>query len=553
VKEIEHTYYLPDENGIPIRFKTRKNALFIIGANGSGKSKLGAWMEVLGKERCLRVSAQKSLEFDHSIKPEPPKPETDKLQYGQEFVPVIHDKNQHSSRWGDSRFDEFEKVEYIPYTETLLEDFDHVLTLLITKSKKEGQKPSKCKDKNKPAVEQQPVKIIDEIYDIWKSIFPHVKISFENSTLTATVDYLKYQITYSGRRLSDGEKVALYYIAQALCLPKGHALIIDEPEGHLHRSIINKLWAKIEARRPDIFFIYITQDTQFAANHLSSEKVWTKKYIRRPRIFDKNNLWEYEKVEPSEIPEDIHLEILGSREPIIFASPIPGSHDHKLLSAIYSNYYVVPCYSSDSVIEYTKAAKNDPQLADLEIYGLIHSGFRSKDELESLEKIGVYHAKVQSIVNLFLTSGIVETLHLILTKDRMLNVKDFEKLVIDDIFLDHLEQHIYNAAVNIFNDKLEALPPLEDDEEFDTVALDNLFDDIKSSISKAFYDAAKSKNYDEILLLLKDRNVVATISKKIKLEKSKYQCMVRRLLMSNPREPMIAGLRKYLPPEIPIK
>lgn len=37
------TYYLPDANGNKIEYGTSSNAVIIIGANGSGKSKLGAW------------------------------------------------------------------------------------------------------------------------------------------------------------------------------------------------------------------------------------------------------------------------------------------------------------------------------------------------------------------------------------------------------------------------------------------------------------------------------------------------------------------------------
>ena len=39
------TYFLPDENGSKEEHGTSSNAVIIIGANGSGKSKLGAWIE----------------------------------------------------------------------------------------------------------------------------------------------------------------------------------------------------------------------------------------------------------------------------------------------------------------------------------------------------------------------------------------------------------------------------------------------------------------------------------------------------------------------------
>lgn len=40
-----YTYYLPDSNSAPQPYETPVNSIIIIGANGSGKSKLGAWIE----------------------------------------------------------------------------------------------------------------------------------------------------------------------------------------------------------------------------------------------------------------------------------------------------------------------------------------------------------------------------------------------------------------------------------------------------------------------------------------------------------------------------
>lgn len=39
------TYWLPDETGKKVDFTTDVSSIIIIGANGSGKSKLGAWIE----------------------------------------------------------------------------------------------------------------------------------------------------------------------------------------------------------------------------------------------------------------------------------------------------------------------------------------------------------------------------------------------------------------------------------------------------------------------------------------------------------------------------
>lgn len=52
------TYYLP-KNGQKEQYSTENNALIIIGANGSGKSKLGAWIEKQNLENTHRIGAQR--------------------------------------------------------------------------------------------------------------------------------------------------------------------------------------------------------------------------------------------------------------------------------------------------------------------------------------------------------------------------------------------------------------------------------------------------------------------------------------------------------------
>ena len=60
-------YYLPDENGKREEYGTSANAVIIIGANGSGKSKLGAWIEQQSMQNVHRIGAQRKLNFSENI------------------------------------------------------------------------------------------------------------------------------------------------------------------------------------------------------------------------------------------------------------------------------------------------------------------------------------------------------------------------------------------------------------------------------------------------------------------------------------------------------
>lgn len=60
-------YYRPDENGKEKEYGTSTNAVIIIGANGSGKSKLEAWIEQQSLQDVHRIGAQRKLNFSENI------------------------------------------------------------------------------------------------------------------------------------------------------------------------------------------------------------------------------------------------------------------------------------------------------------------------------------------------------------------------------------------------------------------------------------------------------------------------------------------------------
>ena len=80
--------------------------------------------------------------------------------------------------------------------------------------------------------------VTDKLQRIWKMIFPHRDILIEDGKILASLNKDGELIKYKGKEMSDGERVVLYLIAQVLCVPQNKIIIIDEPEIHLHRSII---------------------------------------------------------------------------------------------------------------------------------------------------------------------------------------------------------------------------------------------------------------------------------------------------------------------------
>ncbi|EAS2265009.1 ATP-binding cassette domain-containing protein, partial [Salmonella enterica] len=66
--------------------------------------------------------------------------------------------------------------------------------------------------------------------------------------------------TYSISRMSDGERTALILIADVIAAKPDSCFLIDEPELHLHRSIVVPLIAALISERPDCTFLVSTHE-----------------------------------------------------------------------------------------------------------------------------------------------------------------------------------------------------------------------------------------------------------------------------------------------------
>ena len=89
--EKSYTYVLPNENNEPVEYKGQWHSMIIIGANGSGKSKLGAWIEKQTPSNTHRISAQRALTFGSYIQQKSYEQATNLLIYGRETPSDGHD------------------------------------------------------------------------------------------------------------------------------------------------------------------------------------------------------------------------------------------------------------------------------------------------------------------------------------------------------------------------------------------------------------------------------------------------------------------------------
>ena len=332
--------------------------------------------------------------------------------------------------------------------------------------------------------------VMDKLRRIWKSVFPHRDIIIEDGKVLAGFEMDGQYFEYKGRDMSDGERVGLYLIAQSLCVPSDKTIIIDEPEIHLHRSIMNRLWEAIEAEREDCFFIYITHDTEL----LQTIRIRKKYGSRGLMVFHGSG----KKFRTVNFQSELLLDILGNRKPVLFVEGTQDSYDTKLYSEIYKEYYIIPCGSCSSVISQTKAMNSNPQLHNFKCFGIIDRDYRTDYEIEAYKQDNIFTLEVAEVENLFLTEELLQVVNSIMEFPDNSRIENVKKYIIEERFRGELNKQICEAVVSELKYRLSVANISKRNEEKAKETLNKLFEEID-------YDAIKMEQVTRFEYILETK------------------------------------------------
>ena len=533
------TYYLPGTNNQRVTHTTEGNSVVIIGANGSGKSKLGAWIEQQNFSQVHRIGAQRKLNFKENISLKS-YAEAESIVFYGTGDPNSSFKSQKSMRWDYGK----------GYTTKMLDDFEDVLAALLALESNENTKFIRAL---KLAVETHaqtpdiPVTVVDKLKQIWESVFPQRKLDVDDSKFYALLDENGCHKKYSANQMSDGERSVLYFTAQVLCVPMHKTMVIDEPELHLHRSIMTRLWTTLERFRPDCLFIYITHDTDFAAAHGTADKIWIKE-------FDGEH-WKLEKLDSTELPEDLLLNVLGSRKNILFVEGEKNSYDTQLYNELYPDYHVIPCGSCTQVIARTKVFRSNPALHHCQVYGLIDRDYRSEYEIAAYRSDNIFTLGVAEVENLFLVEGLIRWFAEHMGKDPNAVFDAVKNYVVNERFVNQIPKQMCQSVVAQIKYKLNSTEISKKNEAEAKDSLDAAFASISYETIKeaeqARFDSAKNGSYADVIRVFNEKNIAKSIGRFFGLANDAYCSTIAALIKGNKKAEIVAALAPYLPPEIP--
>lgn len=378
-------------------------SMVIIGANGSGKTRLGVHIEefLAAKDIVQRIAAQKTLALD------------DVQLIGLEYAET-------SLRYGHQSASLAQKTQYRwqnkPATQ-LLNDFQALLQTLFAQQNRTAVKF--LDDHRRHSTLPTPLTVLQRIQDVWQRLLPHRELQLLEASIRVKPvgsqrsgqppEAITEADFYRAGEMSDGERAIFYLLGQCLIARPNSVLVIDEPEAHVHKAIINKVWDEIEAERPDCAFIYFTHDLDFA-----SRRTARSKYFLRSFACVKNNrkIWDIEQIPlDTGLPEHVVSEIVGSRQPILFVEGTGASLDMTICRGVYADFTPIPVGACDVVVHSVESFRRNPTLHAIgPVHGLIDGDGRSGEETALLAKLGVYVLPVAEIENLLLLPEVFRAL-----------------------------------------------------------------------------------------------------------------------------------------------
>jgi energy-coupling factor transporter ATP-binding protein EcfA2 len=191
----------------------------IVGANGSGKTRLAVWIEQQLGGDAHRIAAHRALTLDPGVPKISQKASEFMLRTGLgQLQPEDSWQNipawRTGNRWGGKA------------ATSLLRDFDPLVQALFAEQSNIALETHNAAHDNSLA--RPKLSKFQRLTAIWERILPTRRLIVTGDDIQA-VAVGADETPYSAAELSDGERAVFYMVAQALFAVAGGVLIFDEP------------------------------------------------------------------------------------------------------------------------------------------------------------------------------------------------------------------------------------------------------------------------------------------------------------------------------------
>ena len=500
----------------PLTLKTGE-ILFILGANGSGKSGLISQLFHTHYQTAKRISAHRQTWFTSNTLDLTPHTREDLEQS------IKSQDRQEHSRW---------RQDYAAKRATAaiydLIDSDTMLARSIANLVRMGDIPAAQEKAKSPS----PIETVNQL--LLLSNLP-IEISVEERQ--KVVASRNQGPPYSVAELSDGERNAFLIASDVLTAKKDTLLLIDEPERHLHRSIISPLLSLLFKKRQDCAFVVSTHELLLPIDNPSAQtlllrscnyqgstrKYWTVDLLRSDASID----------------DEMKRDILGSRNKIIFVEGTRKSLDYLLYSLLFPQVSIVPKSNCRNVENAVRGLRESAEMHWVLAWGIVDNDRRSSEEVDHLKESGVYALSHFSIESIYYHP---EMIRRVASRQAEVTGDDPSKLANQaiDSGIDTIQsqgQHMISKVVEkLVRRKIFAqLPRRKELQNISHVALQVDVDQLRNCEEIDFDHLIEQRDFEVLVQRypFRESGALERIARGVGLSRHKYEDAVRKLLQDD--------------------
>ena len=513
------------------------SSVVFVGANGSGKTRLAVFIEEAAGIDAHRISAHRALNLNPAVPKIRSAEALRKLRFGWEHENATI-QNRAGSRWANSK----------PAV-AMLNDFDSLLQALFAEQSVTTL-DTHTRYRSGNLTHAAPTKF-ETLSDIWQRLLPHRQLVITGDDIQ--VSAVDGSGAYPASDMSDGERAIFYLLAQALVAADSSLLIVDEPELHVHPSVISSLWDEIEAARKDCAFIFITHDLHFASAR-AAQKYVIKSYNPTPS-------WTIENVpEDTGFSEELTTLILGSRRPILFVEGAGTSLDLAIYRCCYPEWTVIPRGSCEQVVHAVVTMRANAQLTRVTCAGIVDADDYTPDEIQHLNSLGVFPLPVSEVENLILLPEVSRAIaqaegyagadleqQLSKLQESIFNTLK-SQAVIDEVVVRYCRRRIDRALKKVDLSAPKTVEQIISEYGVKTAALD--IASIASRATRKIQDALETGNLPSLLTIYDNKGMLALAAQHLKQTRlAPFEAWLTRMLRQDASATgLIAAFRGVLPP-----
>lgn len=205
---------------------------------------------------------------------------------------------------------------------------------------------------------------------------------------------------FSVAKCSDGERSIIYLLSSVLRAKPGDLILIDEPERHLHTAISSPLISELIHLRQDCRFVVSTHELSLASSDDRSKVIivdhceWGDQV---PKSFS------FRVLENTTcLPEDLKLAVLGGRKKVLFVEGENlGSLDIDLYQKLFPKIHIKAVGSCKQVTQSVRGLTQAYDEHHVEAFGLIDRDSRTDSQVESLKADNIYALNVCAVESLY--------------------------------------------------------------------------------------------------------------------------------------------------------